>query len=591
MIRSLTCAALALLPALASSARAQPALEETIVVTATAAPESLGNVGRALTLVTREDIAHLPIASIDELFRLVPSVEVRARGPRGVQADFTIRGAQFGQALVLVNGIRLNDAQSGHHNGDIPVSLDDVERVEVLLGSGSSLHGADAFGGAINVITRTAGPRFFADVSAGQHDLVEAASAFGIARGTVSHRFTGEFDRSSGFMPARDHDVKLARYQGALSQATSVSLAYLDKEFGANGFYGPAPSREWTDQVLATVDRRLSEGGAWQGSVDGSYRTHGDRFIYDVRTPSLSQNTHRTHAVAANTRWHHPVSASTSLSIGGGLGYDAIRSSNLGDRDFGRGSAFGELRQEMRGRTLVTAGLRFDAYSRFGQAVSPSVSVSTWPADRVKFRASSGRAFRVPTFTELYYRDPNHEATGELDPERAWSVDGGLDVFAAGWVASASAFGRWEKNVIDWVRAVPTERWHTTNIRDVRAHGVEVGGRRRLASGFQAGVGYTWIDSEADALDQLSKYVLDYAPHSLSASASAAWRVLALGTRVDFKRRANGRHYWVVDTRIGRRINRVEVYADVANLLDSAYQEVGGVDMPGRWFKLGLRIR
>ena len=92
----------------------------------------------------------LPVHTIADVLRLASSVDIRARGERGVQTDFAVRGANFGQMLVLIDGVRLNDAQSGHHNGDIPVPLDAVERIEVLYGPGSSLFGADAFGGTVN---------------------------------------------------------------------------------------------------------------------------------------------------------------------------------------------------------------------------------------------------------------------------------------------------------------------------------------------------------------------------------------------------------------------------------------------------------
>ena len=176
-------------------------VRETVVVTGSVSPDALGSLGRTIVILTREDLARLPLSTPIDALRLVPSVEVRERGPRGVQADFAIRGASFGQALVLVNGARLNDAQSGHHNGDIPVSLLDVERIEVLLGGGASVHGADAVGGAINVITRRAGPRFASDIAFGQHDLVEAAAAVSLAAQPVEHVFSGEFNRSTGFAP------------------------------------------------------------------------------------------------------------------------------------------------------------------------------------------------------------------------------------------------------------------------------------------------------------------------------------------------------------------------------------------------------
>ena len=175
-------------------------------------------------------------------------------------------------------------------------------------------------------------------------------------------------------------------------------------------------------------------------------------------------------------------------------------------------------------------------------------------------------------------------------PERAWSTDVGVDGYARGWTASATVFGRWDADVIDWVRAVPTERWHTTNIRDVDTRGVELGVTRRLGAALW-GVRYTGLHAEAPTLTLLSKYVLDYAPHALSLSGATTWRRLDLGSHVTYTRRADGRDYWVADLRVAYPLGRAEVYADVANAFDQAYQEVRGVDMPGRWVKVGLRLR
>jgi outer membrane cobalamin receptor len=129
-----------------AEAAAQDGFRQTVVVTGAARPVELGSVSRAMTILTREQIERLPVQSVADVLRLASSVDVRMRGVRGVQSDFAVRGANFGQMLVLVDGVRLNDAQSGHHNGDIPVPLDAVERIEVLYGPGSSLFGADAFG-------------------------------------------------------------------------------------------------------------------------------------------------------------------------------------------------------------------------------------------------------------------------------------------------------------------------------------------------------------------------------------------------------------------------------------------------------------
>jgi iron complex outermembrane receptor protein len=470
------------------------------------------------------------------------------------------------------------------------VSLFDVERVEVLLGGGASVHGADALGGAINVITRRAGPRFAADLGFGQHDLVEGAASVSLSAKPVEHVFSGEFNRSTGFAPDRDHDVKLARYQGTIARRTTVSAAYLDKEFGAAGFYGPSPSREWTDQTLVAAEHRFDPSGRLTTSIDGAYRSHGDRFVYDWRRPALSDNRHRTHAVSANGRWRAALAPSSQLSFGVSGGRDEIDSTSLGERVFSRVGGVAELRQTIGAGIVLQPGIRVDKYSDFGTAWSPAIAASGWIAPSVRWRTATGRTFRIPTYTELYYTDPNHQASSDLAPERAWSTDGGVDAFAGAWTASLTVFGRWDEDVIDWVRATPTERWHTTNIRDVDTRGVEASVSRRDGPALWS-VRYTGLHSEAPTLDLLSKYVLDYAPHALSLSGATTWRRLDLGSHVTYTRRADGRDYWVADVRVGHPLGRAEIYVDLANAFDQSYQEVRGVDMPGRWVKVGLRLR
>jgi len=174
------------------SSAASTDVRETVVVTGSVSPDALGSLGRTLVILTRRDLARLPVSTPIDALRLIPSVEVRERGPRGVQADFAIRGASFGQALVLVNGARLNDAQSGHHNGDVPVPLDAIERIEVLHGPGSSLFGADAFGGTINVITRRDAAPASVTVTGGRFGLVAGRGQVSVARGGVRQRTNSE---------------------------------------------------------------------------------------------------------------------------------------------------------------------------------------------------------------------------------------------------------------------------------------------------------------------------------------------------------------------------------------------------------------
>src|SRR6185295_12881357 len=202
-------------------------------------------------------------------------------------------------------------------------------------------------------------------------------------------------------------------------------------------------------------------------------------------------------------------------------GGDWIRSTNLGNHSTSRVSGFGEWRRPIARTAQIDATLRVDRYNEFGASWSPSLGAGWWPAQRLRLRASVGRAFRVPTFTERYYSDPANLAREEVGPETAWAGEGGADVlFAGGWVLQATIFGRADEDVIDWLRPTTADRWRTYNIRDVDTRGVELGVRKTFTGGPMILAEYTALDLDAAAVDQLSKYVLDYAPHSFVAAAA-----------------------------------------------------------------------
>jgi vitamin B12 transporter len=577
-------------------AAAQGPFRQDIVVTAAATPVELGTVTRTLTVITRDQIARLPVHSIADVLRLTASVDVRARGERGVQTDFTVRGANFGQMLVLVDGVRLNDAQSGHHNGDIPVPLDAVERIEILHGPGSSIFGADAFGGTVNVITRKEVPPASAIVEAGSFGLVAGRGQAGIERGGLRQVVAASFDRSSGFIDERGFAVANVSSQTSIGERTSVSSSYLWKDFGANGFYGPAPSHEWTNQTLIAADHRLRDGAGWQLGTTASYRTHGDHFLYDVRRPGVSENRHRTHAALAALRASRSVGDQGSITTGVEGGADWVRSTNLGDHDTRRVSGFAEWRYAPVVSTQLDAGVRVDRYTEFGTAWSPSLGIGWWPSDLVRVRASAGRAFRVPTFTERYYSDPSNFARPDVHAETAWAEEAGADFLPAdGWTASATMFARQDHDVIDWLRPSTAERWRTYNIRDVDTVGAEVSVGRTWTDGSFVQAGYTVLDVNAAAVTQLSKYVLDYAPHSVAVAASIGLpSAVRLAPRLEVKHRTRSTgnsDYAVLDLRLSRQFGIYDVRLEGTNLGNATYQEVLGVAMPGRALTLSLAFR
>jgi iron complex outermembrane receptor protein len=571
----------------------QQALEEKVIVTANSYPVPFENLSRAVTVLTREDIGKLSARSVADIIAHATSVDLHSRAPLGLQTDISIRGSAFSQVLVLVDGMRINDSQTAHHNCDFPVPLQDIERIEVLLGPGSSIYGADAFGGIVNIITRRNAERASASISGGQNGFVEGSFSAGVRKGKLEQSVSASANRSSGFEYDSDFRSVALSARTNFGENTAFYVSHVNKEFGANGFYGPSPSREWTNQTFAAFEHSLKWSSGTSAVFHGYYRTHGDRFLYDIRSPGLFESEHRTHTAAASGKVRFKMTDAGMLALGGEVGGDWIDSNSLGNHSYARTSLFSELQWTFGKTATVYPGLRIDYYSNFGTAANPSISGSWWIMQRLRLRSAVGRAFRIPTFTELYYRDPNNQGNSSLKPERAWSEEIGADLIPAkNWLGSLTLFSRQEQNVIDWIRASAKEKWHSSNIRELHTAGAEISLEHSLGSEARIGAHYSRISIDAGKTDYISKYVLDYARDSWAASASFPIPLeLNYQQTLSYKRRADGRSYWLLDGRLERHFSRFTAAVDFSNLLNSRYQEVIGVNMPGRWFTLTLRTR
>lgn len=560
-----------------------------VVVTATAAPVPAATIGRSVTTITRDDLERLGLSSVVDALRFVPGLDVRARGGRDVQTDFSLRGATFGQALVLLDGVRLNDSQSGHHNGEIPAPVIAIERIEVVRGPASAVHGADALGGTIQVITRT-GPHAGGELTAAEHGTLAAQASMSGRALPARLSATTWASRSDGFMFDRDWAMGGGAVKASMPAGVALDARYARRAFGANGFYGNSPSKEWTTQALlgARQERTL---GPWTVLGRAAYRRHTDQFRWDINRPGFAENLHTTDAVEGTLSASRLAGAETRVTVGAGGGGDWIDSSNLGTHTYGRAHGFAEVLWTPTARVSTQFGTRVDHYSAFGSAVSPSASTSVWLTPAVRLRASMARAFRIPTFTERFYTDPAHQASAQLDPERGWSLEGGADVTLGQVTVGVTPFVRWDEDVIDWVRETSAQRWRTTNVRDVTTTGVEVDARRTWTRAMLR-AHYTGLRVEAPRLGLLSKYVLEYARHSagLAVAAPITARAMAAVT-IDVRDRVDGQQYVLVGARLTHSWSRLDLFVEGSNLLDEAYREIAGVPMPGRWLGIGVRVR
>jgi iron complex outermembrane recepter protein len=568
----------------AAFALGQEPRHDEIVVTGTADPIPLEEMDRSVTVLPLEDQRLLATALVDFL-RLDPALDVRARAPGGVQTDVSIRGGSFGQTLVLVDGQRVNDPQTGHHSMDLVLPLEAVDRVEVLRGSGSTFYGSDATGGVVNMITR--------QPEAAEASVTLGAGNFGVnfertTLAAVAGRFTGllalERDFTSGFRPGRDaRNLSLAstlRARTALG-TSSLILGYSDRPFGADQFYGNYNSWEDTKTWFASLRQDLGE----RTEAAFSYRRHSDLFVLERYQPWIYTNHHADETYDASLRRREPLATNASLHYGLEGHNDSISSTNLGEHDRGRAAAYVSFDVRALRRFSFSLGAREEVWRRFSGQLSPNVSAGAWLSSKWKLRASASRGFRVPSYTELYYRDPANVGSPLLRPETAWTYEAGADWIPRDSVRlSAAVFERRETNNIDYVRASLSEPWRAVNLTRLNFTGAEITAAITPARGQRISVSYEALHGAEQALGGLvSEYVFNYPSQGCVLAWQGAFRHgIVARSRVAVLNRLGRPAYTLVDASAAYGEGRVRPFVQLTNLAGARYEEIMGVTMPGR---------
>lgn len=563
---------------------------DSVVVTGVYEPVPLDELDRAVRAIVLDDAKKLLSNTVFDFLRLDPSLDLRARAPNGVQTDLSIRGASFGQTLVLLDGLRLNDAQSGHHSLDIPVPPDALDRVEILKGAGSAFYGSDAIGGAVNLITRA--PEAFElrlRTAAGNFGVNQQSGTLSLVPRRLSQEFSFSRDFSHGFRDNRDYR-NLSMASHTRWRKTSVLLAHNDRPFGADQFYGNFNSWERTRTWFAGARQGIGE----RTHATLSYRRHTDLFVLYRDRPEVFTNRHASENYQAAIRRQEAIRANVTASFGGEFYRDAVESTNLGQHDRNRGAIHAALDVRALRRFSFTAGAREEFFAPGGREFNPTISAGLWAGGGFKLRASVSRAFRVPSYTDLYYHDPANRGSPDLQPERAWSYDGGLQWSRGGrWRAETTIFHRRERDGIDYVRRSPAEIWRATNISRLNFTGVEASVTARLRSAGEFEWSYTGLRGARDALaGYLSKYVFNYPSHNgvFSWQGELPGRMLAR-TRVGALKRLARDPYAVWDVYAGWRGERFRPFFQLTNLTSMRYEEIVGVAAPGRAAIMGLEWR
>ncbi len=567
-----------------------PTVKQEVVVTGTYEPVPLDEIDRTVESYAVEQ-SPVVYRSWADVLQDDPSIDLRQRAP-GVSADLSLRGSSFGQTLVLINGLRVNDAQTGHNNLDLPFPFESVQRVEVLHGSGSTLYGSDAVGGAVNFIAAIPQQAEFRIGAAGGNDGLNAQNASASMQWrSFGEQLTLNRELSTGFMPDRDYRNLAFASESTLRSRLGRSdllLGYSDRPFGAAQFYGNFPSWERTKGWLIAATQDL--GKNTQAAF--GMRRHTDLFVLFRNDPGIYKNSHLEDSYEFALRRHDAIRRAATLYYGFEGDRDTIDSNNLGQHQRNRGAIYTALDLRPLGRFSVTAGAREEFFSGDQQSFSPTVSAGYWLSSRFKLKASASHAFRLPTFTDLYYSDPANVGNPNLRPERAWDFETGVDAKLASHIsAQLTVFHRRDRDVIDYVRMDPAAKWQAMNIQALNFTGVESALRMDLGR-QRFDVAYTALHGSQQTLREQSKYVFQYPSNEVTASWLGRLPANLQGrVRVGALQRFQQGAYPLAEVQVAREWRHVAPYVQLTNATNTGFEEIPGVRMPGREVMAGVELR
>jgi iron complex outermembrane receptor protein len=557
-----------------------------VVITALRSPVSALYVNRSIDVANLSVLKTSIATSLGDIIQQYANVNVQSRGLFGVQNDLSIRGALFSQNLVLLNGTRLDDPQTAHHNFDLPVSIEQIERIEILRGPGSAQYGANAFGGVINIITNKPDQNFAAiHLLAGEYGLLVTGGTLSAVLAGIRSSNNVSYSRSNGY-----------RYDTDFSTFNFSSFNELILSF--------KPTNEWTETTCFSIGSTFNLSTI-QLMPKLSYRRHYDRFLDDLRLPNQNINIHTTNVIQGELVGIKYLSELTTLTTGIDWTCDNITSNVYGQHERNSGSLFTTICSQL-DKWTINGSLRIDIHSEYETQTSPTIGIGYLFSSQGKVYGSIGHSFRAPTYTELFIDNGNFIGDPSLRPETGWSYETGVEYYTSSQTQfSLSLFEHNQTNLIDYVKYNAGDKYHVLNFTSATTRGLEVsaqwsGKNKSMGNDLNNDFMLERIHFAYGYLDSFIKhepiyttrYSFTHPRHQISINVSGKMPFNVQGSiGIIHKIKLIGTSYTLLDGRIIKHFSPLDFFISGNNLLNQSYEEITGVPLPGRWLWAGIEYK
>ncbi len=545
-----------------------------------------------------DDFGNLPYSSPVEALNSLP-VDLQSRSPHaGIQSDFSMRGSNFQDVLMLLNGQRINDPQTAHFNSDLPFTSADIARIDVLPSASSSLFGPDAVGGAVNfVIRKPQKTERVLEFSGGRYRTYKELFSFGDKIKGLGVRFSVENMSSAGFHEDTDYKNFTTSVISSLDLplgSFDFNAGYQQKEFGAFDFYTPGqnyPSKERTRTYLLDSGFNLDKDGLII-KPNFIWRRHFDKFTLDktgIRSNFVSN--HRNDTYTPSIYFQKDFLKLGKAGFGLEYGDERITSTTLGKHARGHRSIFVDDALDLIERLSSGLSLRLDDFDGFNNNYTGTFSLRYEIIPQNFLHGSISRNIRVPSFTELYYNDPTTIGNSGLAAEKSLNYEIGYEIKKEKFSFDPTMFFRREDDAIDWVKTDPAQKWEARNINGADVFGIEAQAGFEINKVIRLDTNYTYINKFTDNNGYLFKYGPNYARHLWNAGFTFK---LPFGTQslgFTYKQKPGRDGWFLLNARANFNLNKnASLFINGTNLLNVGYQEIEGTPQPGRWIDSGFRL-
>ena len=554
---------------------------------------------RTISIITSETINESPATNLAELLQQEAGIDIRRQGIYGMQSDLYIRGGGFDQTLLLIDGIKVEDPQTGHHTLNIALPLEVIKRIEIIKGPAARIFGQNAFTGAINIVTKSnESIKNNAGFQLGSYNQQHAATTLGTRVGTTSLMGHASVNSSEGYRYNTDFNNQNFFVKSSFNTAANpieVLATFSERKFGGNQFYAIDAKEQYeeTQSSLVGVSTTLQKGNL-KLSPQLYWKRNQDMYLYIRNNPSVYRNLHISNKIGGQ------INAAYSSNIGvTGFGIDLAKvemeSNRLGHRNRWMGTLFVEHRFSLLDNALdVTPGVSVGYFSDFETNAFPGIDIGYTINKHFRVYTNAGYTYRTPTYNDLYYVGSRDEGNENLVPEEAISQELGLKYFGDKISATVAFFNRNSDNLIDYTKDNEADKWKSNNLTSLNTRGVEV----QLSAPFKLGrhnqsfnLGYTYLNEDLKAVRaNFSKYIINSLNHHLTARLKSQFtKNLTHSFVYKFAERATGESYSVVDAQLKLLIPGLELTVTANNIFNTDYVETGIVPMPKGNVLFGIR--